>query len=118
MTDIKSKSHLDALKSARMFIAFIGAIIFMIFTYYEIPVNISLLFLIIFMLSYFMYFGVPLSEDVIETFRSIEKNTRREVSNKDPTTINNPGEEEVIRTTGGGAFAGMVTGCLLGIKIR
>jgi len=39
MTDIKSKSHLDALKSARMFIAFIGAIIFMIFTYYEIPVN-------------------------------------------------------------------------------
>ena len=62
MTGIKSKSHLDALKSARMFIAFIGAIIFM----------------------------------------------RREVSNKDPTTINNPGEEEVIRTTGG-AFAGMVT---------
>ena len=115
MTDIKSKSHLDALKSARMFIAFIGAIIFMIFTYYEIPVNISLLFLIIFLLSYFMYFGVPLSEDVIETLRSIEKNTRREVSNKDPTTMNNPVEEEAIRTTGGGAFAGMVTGCLLGL---
>ncbi len=56
-----------------------------------------------------------MSEDVIETFRSIEKNTRREVSNKNPTTINNPGEKEVIRTTGGGAFAGMVTGCLLGL---
>lgn len=90
--------------------AFVGAVMLAAATYLG-RFEVGLLIVIVLMLSSFMFFGVPLSREVVEILLRIEENTRA------PARPSASDPEREIRTSGGGAFIGMVLGGFLGLPL-
>ena len=107
-------SHLEAFKSFKQYLAFLYALLLAIFTYYGM-IETGLLTIITLILAFFLWFGIPLPSEIVNDIKVVRRDIEGVKKVLSEGRSNPLEREEEVKTSGGGAIAGMIIGATSGL---